>query len=519
MNFSVGASTIFQNTRRFWIEKFHSRSLVLILGSCLILLSLLIDRGSLIFNNNPPSGADPGNWLTFAWELGGMHIRLAEWAYPPLFPILLRLALNGFEPMTALKVMGFLSWALVGIAFFISLSIFFKNLSFLIRFGLSIFIMLSGYQGEIFAWGGYPQLLGFAFLLLAVPFADDWVQNGGRLYAIFSCIFISGVIYSHHLVAFVLMVMLFFVFLWRLIPSTSRSDLWQKCRRMLILTAGSTILSIGALPFYINYFRYLDANPTNPGGFSFSTISLVITYVYRDLAVFWLILIAVGFIIILINRRHPVNHTVTIFLFVPILLFLLTWEVRILQLTYAGVSYGMALAFSLPQGKKEEMIHQIYKGLHYIILCGFLVLTIPNADTWFVNAQNYYRVVDSDTYEGLKWIKTTAPANDTVLASAWQPFNIGWWIEGYTEHPTIYATDLRWLVFRKERLYASLANHFFNKTSSLAEMKTIINENHVSLIFMDKTIPGQAEEEGKLLKLPHIQKAFENSRIVIFQIR
>ena len=177
MNFYTGISTIVQNAKKIYNVRRYSKRFEVVFGCCLILLALVLDRGLLILKHTAPSGADPGNWLTFAWEMGGKHLRLAEWAYPPLFPLILRLALNLFEPMMALKVVGLISWALIGISFFISLNIFFKELPFLIRFGLSIFIMLSGYQGEIFAWGGYPQLLGYAFLLLSIPFADHWIKT------------------------------------------------------------------------------------------------------------------------------------------------------------------------------------------------------------------------------------------------------------------------------------------------------------------------------------------------------
>ena len=133
---------------------------------------------------------------------------------------------------------------------------------------------------------------------------------------------------------------------------------------------------------------------------------------------------------------------------------------------------------------------------------------MPNTHTWFSNAINYYRVVDNETYEGLNWLSTNTNASDVVMASAWKPYNIGWWIEGFTEHPTIYATDLRWLVFRKERVYASIANHFFDKTTSVSEMNSIINDNHIKWIFLDKTISGNEETEKKLSKLARHSNSF-----------
>ena len=158
--------------------------------------------------------------------------------------------------------------------------------------------------------------------------------------------------------------MIIFLIAWRLITSDCKPDLWLKCQRVLVLISKSAFFSAGAVPAYLNYFRYLNGNPTNPGGFSISSISLAIQYFFQDSALLWFVLITFVFIIVFQYRRHPEHFIVTIFLFTPILLFLLTWEVRILQSIYAGVGYGLALAFNQSIGtKKEEINHQILKGL------------------------------------------------------------------------------------------------------------------------------------------------------------
>jgi hypothetical protein len=515
---SIKLSTGLQAFLQFWRELAASRAGNILLGCSLVLLALLLDRGQLMLNQVAPSGSDPGNWLTFAWEMGGSHYRLAEWAYPPLFPLLLRGALSVMEPMAALKVTGLLVWALVGISFFISLSLFFKNLSFLFRLGFSIFLMLSGYQGEIFAWGGYPQLLGFAFLILSVPLADEWIATGDRRKVVFACIFASSAIYTHQLVAFVQAAMLFVLVLWRIIPWRGNTDFWQKIRRILVLAAGCALLSIGAIPSYLNYVRYLDVNPANLNGFSLSSVFLALTYPFQDSVYIWLILIAFVSVIIFIYPRHPAHHTVVLFLCVPILLFALTWEVRILQSIFAGVGYGIAMAFNEAQETPREGTNpQILKGLHYLILCGILILTLPNTRKWFSNALDYYQIVDNRAYEGLQWIKDNTTTDEIVFASAWKPFNIGWWIEGYTQRPTIYATDLRWLVFREERTYATLANHFFDEKTSPADMTAILHNHRARLIFLDKEVVAQAEI-NKISRLTGTQKAFENGRVIIFQV-
>ena len=133
---------------------------ITLLGVLCIVAAIIIDRLFLVSNQIAPSGSDPGNWLTFALEMGGQSIRMAEWSYPPLVPAFLRCLLIPFEPMAALKILGAFSWILLGLSFFLMLRLLFQKLPIYIVIGISLLFTLAGFHGEVFAFGGYPQLLG-----------------------------------------------------------------------------------------------------------------------------------------------------------------------------------------------------------------------------------------------------------------------------------------------------------------------------------------------------------------------
>ena len=53
-----------------------------------------------------PPGADPGNWLAFAYELTGEQVKAAEAAAPPLVPALLLTLMAIASPLLALKIVA-----------------------------------------------------------------------------------------------------------------------------------------------------------------------------------------------------------------------------------------------------------------------------------------------------------------------------------------------------------------------------------------------------------------------------
>ena len=138
-------------------------------GGVALLFMLLTLFGALrwwmMSGEEAPPGSDGGNWLAFSRELFGDRVKAADAAYPPGFPLLLSGALHFLSPLTALKVLGLATAASLSIPAYLLLR---TALVPWLAAVLAATVAVMDYHSEVLAWGGYPQLLGTAFLLLAL---------------------------------------------------------------------------------------------------------------------------------------------------------------------------------------------------------------------------------------------------------------------------------------------------------------------------------------------------------------
>jgi len=491
--------------------------LTTVAGGGIIFLAIFLDRFLLINTYNAPPGADPGNWLTFAWELGGKSIRLAEWVYPLLVPIILRGLLFFVEPLTALKYLGLSSWTVLGFAFFVMLRLTCKNLPAFIQIGISVLFALAGYHGEVYAWGGYPQLLGGAFLLVSITAFSIWLASGKLTWFITSAAFSAGVIYTHHLMAGMLPVFLIIIASWQMLFNMNQKTFIIIRNRSLLYIAVLGMLSVLAIPVYWKLWTSLSGNPTNPNQFLPSDALLMYRYVFHDSPELWGILLIAALLAAVTNAKNPLSGVVAALLLGSMLLVLILWEVRVLLPLFIGIGFGTALVFeriwtSFPLGLSS----QIRKGVATITLAVLLIVILPQSRDWFTNAIDYYRVMDDDVQSALVWINTNTQPGEIVAASPRQPFGIGWWIEGFALRPSIYATELKWLIIRQEREYAAIANTLFSETTTSEQFIEIILSQDIRWILVDNQ-----HQPRPILSADHsgiISPVYSNSKLTIYKV-
>jgi len=486
-------------------------------GVGIICLAIFLDRFLLINAYNAPPGADPGNWLTFAWELGGKSIGLADWSYPPLLLIILRGFLELFNPMTSLKLLGLISWSIMGCAFFIILRVSFKNLPIYILLGTSLLFSLAGYHGEIFAWGGYPQLIGTSFLLIAVPATARWLKTGDLKWGFVGVLFTIGVIYTHHLMTSMIPILLIIVGIWQILFATNKFERKEILKKGLIYLCAVGILSIPAIPIYWEYWRLLGVFPTNANQFGPSSVLLMFQYVFQDSLGLWLVLLVSAIIISFTNPKNPMQGTIFAFILGPLIMVTIFWEVRFLPLILVGIGYGLISIYQITWNiPKSGLSILLWRGATIILLAVMLLSILPNSRNWFIRASEYYRVVDNGTYDGLTWLRDHSQPGDIVAASQWDPFSIGWWIQGYSERPCLYVSDMRWLFFQQEREYAAIANTLFSETTTPGQFIDIIQSQDIRWILVNNQ-----HQPGSILSADHsgaISPVYSNSILTIYKV-
>jgi hypothetical protein len=458
---------------------------------------------------NVPSGADPGNWLTGAWEIGGENIRLVGWTYPPLSLVLLRGLLFVFPPLLAVKILGVLSYFLGAVLFFLMIRLIGCGQNSIMHLGITVLIFLSGYFGEVFAWGGYPQLLATSFLAVVFPSLEKWLRDGQIGYFLLSVLSAALVVYSNHFIAIIMIVFLSILALISLLRS--KADWKKTMRRWVNFSLIVLFLIIPAVVIYWKFYALADALPANPQNFSFSNIGMLFFLSFQGQHWIWIFLMVV--VVWTASKNISDYFACTAIVFVPtsLLLLFLTREMRLLQLIILGVGYGLVLV----EMKLETLLKSAgMKAVFVIVFFIFMTTSLQFSKLWFLNRSYYYQVVDSDALEGLQWLSANTEAHDVVAASPWKPFSIGWWVEGYAKRPCLYATDPRWLTFSGERRNVAIANDLFSEDMSLDAILNIVRQNRIKYVLIDKTnIPLSLP----IISWGNFQVVFENARVLVLK--
>ena len=141
-----------------------------------------------------PSGADGGNWLAIARGLLGEDVMASDVAYPAdisrgSWRSACRFSMQ-FVPCSSRRS---LQRRLLVLAVYICC----RPLGRWYSAGAVVCCGVAGAQLEAYAWGGYPQLMGTAFALLAVYFAVRWLNLDGRGNLIL-CLALGALTFASH---------------------------------------------------------------------------------------------------------------------------------------------------------------------------------------------------------------------------------------------------------------------------------------------------------------------------------
>ncbi|HET7093041.1 MAG TPA: hypothetical protein VFI22_06180, partial [Thermomicrobiales bacterium] len=142
-----------------------------------------------------PTGLDGGQWLALGRGLLGGPGRSTDGVYAPLAPLLAALANAAFGPVLGLKLVAMLSYAAVLVA-----------IAALARLGLGwpativalIVIGSASAVVEPVAYGGYPQTLAFAAMLVGCGALSASLAGRARS-AVWAALAFAVAAASHHI--------------------------------------------------------------------------------------------------------------------------------------------------------------------------------------------------------------------------------------------------------------------------------------------------------------------------------
>lgn len=496
---------------------FSERGWLPTLVGFLALTGILIQRTvSTLSNHLAPPGADPGNWLSLAWSITGDGSRLAPWSYPPFSFVLLRGLLIAYDPLVAIRIFGVFAWVALSAAVWVVLLRAFPHLPALFLFGLVLFFSLAGYNPEIFAWGGYTQMIGLAQLVIAIPGLETWLSTGRWRDGIVAIGFSLGVIYTHHLVAAMLPVFWLILFCWLLIHEPEQ-------RRIItsrFLTAGGLVLifAIPAIPIYWNYMRLLAHTPLNANGYSWANIPDLFTYIFRHLQPLWLTLVFLSLLAPLAFRRNRISATAFAFTWGVLAMFLVFWEVRLLHFLFVGIVFGLGIFFDRAwMQPSTPAFNRARRVLLSLSLIAVLFSMLPQGQKEFSQAIQYYQVAENDVLPALTWLGENTQRTDRVAVSPSPPPGLlGWWVEGLARRPAFYTANLRWLAFEGERQDATIANRIFDPATSAKQVMDMLAENQIRWVWIDKS--ARPLPLYPLIQQSLLQPAYEDKRVLILHV-
>jgi hypothetical protein len=453
--------------------------------------------------------------LDLAWSLTGQGERLTAWAYPPIALILLRALLMVLQPIIAIKVMGLAVWGAMAAAMWFVLNRWLPRLPWPIRLAIAALCSFPGYTAEVYSFGGYPQLLGMAFLIVAVPAMEETLLTGGRKMAALAVAANLGVILTHHLLAITLPLFWLLVFGWVFSHAQgTRRAVWGRFWRLAAVTTGLALL---ALPVYLKYVSLLAGNPANSSGFSAPYIQYMVQYVFRELAPLWLALLILGLVTPFVLPRSRLSGSVAALIWGTLILFAFIWEVRLLQILFIGIAFALGSLFEeawrYPSSPNYTRLRQ---GLLVGCLALVLLAGLNQGHALFIQATNYYRVMEESIVPGTDWLASHVPHGDRIAVSPTRPDLLGWWIQGLARRPTLVAADPRWLSFSGEREYTDIANQIFSAHTPPETITRLLYENDIRWVFIDKN--NEPFDLSHLIGNGVLTGAFETQRVLILKV-
>lgn len=481
-----------QQAQRQWTENLNPSRYALVA----VLLGVAVYRLVMLAGEAAPPGADPGNWLAYTHGLFDTSVKAAESMYFPVTLIVLKALLVFLPPLMAAKVLGVGASVAVAVPFYLILR---RGCSPLLAAGLTLAFVLAGYQQETLSFGGYPQLLATAFLLLTVYWLMDGLISGRRrplLLAAASTALIAG---THHFTLALLVPTVSILALALVVQE--RPSIGPFLRNAGAWMVAAALFTLPFLPWYVRFFTLLDGNPANALGLTLMNMDRVISYVFENNEVFWTALLIIAGVLPLLpffgRRAAGIRPAVLALLAGPFLAFAVTNEVRSFQLIQAGVVLSLGLPVAaieqhLAQTEMRVAVRRLERLSLALGAATILIIVGGSGHQRFTETIARYQIVDDSALEALNWLRERSPPGAIVMAND-SPTRVSyaWWVEGYAERPTYSLIEPAFLSFAEEKEQAALARRLLEQDTSPAEVQSLLERTGINYIFLDKRTGGR----------------------------
>jgi hypothetical protein len=417
-----------------------------------------------------PTGLDGGQWLALGRGLLGGIGRSTEGIYAPLVPLLSALARTALGPMAALRLVALLSYAAVLVA---GVALARLELGWPATITALLVAGSASAIVEPIAYGGYPQTLAFAAMLVGCGALAAALYRDAKTIGWAAAGF-AGAAASHHVYGPIALACGALVWaLWALDPATRGRRRVGFRRAVVALMPGGLIGIALLLLFHLRGY----AAPLDAAG---SSRIDALLYATREAPAVWAAVLAGGAASLLADRRRlgPLGVVCAALMVVPGALFLAFPEARLLPPVLCGGL--LALLRGLSRIRPRWNPRSI--GLPMLISALLLAILAPAGDIAARDYFAYYRTLDRSLVDAAAAVERQPGDGRVVVRADVRGWPIGWWLEGLTTAPIVVGSDARWLGFPDEQAAATLASEFFDRRLTGDELRALAKRTGVRLL-------------------------------------
>jgi hypothetical protein len=327
------------------------------------------------------------------------------------------------------------------------------------------------------AFGGYPQQIAFAALLIATWGVARYLAGGRGRDLVPWAGGLAVAALAHHV--YFPLALLVGGAVWLVSAVGDRA----------IMPRRSLAIAVTALPavacFLPILIAFRDAGyrpPLDAGGLG---LVEAVRYGIREAPRLWGALLVGGTAALVLTTRSPrppAWRVAVALIAVAAPLFAVTREVRLLPPLLAGAVLGCALGTRRLAGAWPG-----WRGtaLALTAAAALPVVLWPRADAAASDYFRYYRVVSPALLAAAEAIDPDVDGL-VVVRHDRRGWPLGWWFEGLTEAPIVVGSDERWLGFPEERERARLASRFFDERHDGPETARLAAAAGVELLVFRK---------------------------------
>lgn len=457
---------------------------------------VLVYRFSLLSDQGAPPGTDVGNWLALAHELFGERVKAAIVPYPPVVPGLVKSVTLVLPPLLGVILLGAVLSVVAGLPFFFSVR---HSAGTLWALLFTVALLFIGYSVEMLAWGGYPQMLTQALLVLTLYWLGKGLLDNRRLYLPLAGVSAAASIGTSVLsLTFLAVTIPMFV---ALLAFQARLNLKDIALRVAAFGVVAGALSLAFLPVYLRTYELREGRIWNPQGYTAGTSPEAFAYVFKELPgvagemklLLPLALVTIAYILRRSSSRSLVGPGAISMMATGLLLFFTSFEVRMLSIFEWGLLAG--LAFFVSDGFSQIRRLHLQGTLVLTARAGIVVaalslvaVLVAAGHQRTVEAIDWYLVLDRDVVEGLDWLQANASPG-TLVAASTSPkgHQLAWLVEGYAGLPAYNGSDPRWLILKEERRQAAVARALLASASG-EQAANIAEQHNIEYIILDKRV-------------------------------